>query len=239
MSSSAGVAVQTTPAQKLIDARRTAVKLFHTIEQQGIAAAGKTEKQVDKEVFELGASEFGTRRHWHERIIRSGENAMHPLYIKRPDATLREDDIYFVDLGPVFYKIEADFGRTYVIGDDKEKHRLASTLPVVFKACKDYYLSNPTITGAEFFEFVKRTSEKHGYRYANGAYCAHLIGDIPLHGDYRHDKVNLACPENHTPMNAPDKDGAPRHWVLEIHLLQNPKVGRYGGFHEDLLNIKF
>jgi len=82
----------------------------------GIAAAGKTEKQVDKEVFELGASEFGTRRHWHERIIRSGENAMHPLYIKRPDATLREDDIYFVDLGPVFYKIEADFGRTYVIG---------------------------------------------------------------------------------------------------------------------------
>jgi len=71
-----------------------------------------------------------------------------------------------------------------------------------------------------------RTSEKHGYRYANGAYCAHLIGDIPLHGDYRHDKVNLACPENHTPMNAPDKDGAPRHWVLEIHLLQNPKVGR-------------
>jgi len=35
MSSSAGVAVQTTPAQKLIDARRTAVKLFHTIEQQG------------------------------------------------------------------------------------------------------------------------------------------------------------------------------------------------------------
>ncbi len=82
----------------------------------GIAAAGKSEKDIDKETFKLGASKYGTQRHWHERVIRGGENAVYPLYIKRPNAILQEDDIYFVDLGPVFQHIEADFGRTYVIG---------------------------------------------------------------------------------------------------------------------------
>ena len=60
--------------------------------------------------------QYGTRRHWHERIIRSGENSVFPLYIKRETATLHEDDMYYVDLGPVFEKIEADFARTYVLG---------------------------------------------------------------------------------------------------------------------------
>ncbi len=41
-------------------------------------------------------------------------------------------------------------------GNDQEKHKLAETLPAVFKACKNHYLSNPAITGADFFEFVKR-----------------------------------------------------------------------------------
>lgn len=82
----------------------------------GIAAPGKTEKDVEMAIYELGNVEYGTRRYWHERIIRSGENSTFPLYIKRETATLQEDDMYYVDLGPVFEKIEADFARTYVLG---------------------------------------------------------------------------------------------------------------------------
>ena len=41
---------------------------------------------------------------------------MHPIYDHVPDMVLKEDDIVFVDLGPVFGDIEADFARTYVLG---------------------------------------------------------------------------------------------------------------------------
>ena len=34
---------------------------------------------------------------------------------------LTDDDILFLDLGPIFAEWEADFGRTYVLGDDPVK----------------------------------------------------------------------------------------------------------------------
>ena len=99
----------------------------------------------------------------------------------RPDRTLQADDIAFIDLGPVFDNIEADFARTYVIGtacvlelscmrlhaqplitcactpgDDPEKHKLAAALPVIFDACKAAYSAAPDMTGAEFYSLVCR-----------------------------------------------------------------------------------
>jgi hypothetical protein len=34
-------------------------------------------------------------------------------------------------------------------------------------------------------------------------------------------------------MNGPADDGQPRHWILEIHLLD--PTGMFGGFYEELL----
>ena len=41
-------------------------------------------------------------------------------------------------------------------GDDSEKHKLNAALPQIFAACKQYYLSNPDMTGAELYAFVCR-----------------------------------------------------------------------------------
>ena len=38
------------------------------------------------------------------------------------------------DFGPIFEEFEADLGRTYVLGADPVKHRLAADLPVIFDA---------------------------------------------------------------------------------------------------------
>jgi hypothetical protein len=51
-------------------------------------------------------------------------------------------------------------------------------------------------------------------------------GKCSIHGDYD--------PDNHTPMDALDQHGEPRHWILEIHLLD--PTGQFGGFYEDTLN---
>jgi hypothetical protein len=41
-----------------------------------------------------------------------------------PDLIIGADDILFLDLGPVFEDREADFGRTFVLGDDPQKCKL-------------------------------------------------------------------------------------------------------------------
>ena len=48
--------------------------------------------------------------------MRVGENTIHPIHVKAPNLVLQEDDIAFIDLGPVFGDIEADFAQSFVIG---------------------------------------------------------------------------------------------------------------------------
>ena len=94
---------------------------------------GRAESEINEEIFELCASHFGTRKHWHKRLVRVGANTIHPIYVDTPDLTLQADDIAFIDLGPVFDDIEADFARTYVIG-------AVSLVPIVM--CLPRSLSN-------------------------------------------------------------------------------------------------
>lgn len=84
---------------------------------EGILAPGTTETDIDKQIFHLTASKYGTRKHWHQRLPRIGMNTVNPIYEHVPDAVLKADDIVYVDLGPVFGGIEADFARTYVLGE--------------------------------------------------------------------------------------------------------------------------
>ncbi len=49
---------------------------------------------------------------------------------------IEEDDILFIDLGPVFEAWEADFGRTFVMGNDPIKTRLRDSLEPVWKTTK-------------------------------------------------------------------------------------------------------
>ena len=41
-------------------------------------------------------------------------------------------------------------------GEDPGKHELNAALEEVFKVCKQHYLSNPSINGADFFDFVRK-----------------------------------------------------------------------------------
>lgn len=75
-------------------------------------------------------------------------------------------------------------------------------------------------------QLLRRTSAEHGYRYAHDKYCAHLIGEFSHDATFGDTTENYACPDNHVPMNALHANGQPRHWILEVHLLQDPAVGR-------------
>ena len=82
----------------------------------GFLQPGAKESHIDKKILELVEAQFGTRKYWHKRLVRTGANTIHPIWFDTPDRVIESNDIAFIDLGPVFGNLEADFARTYVIG---------------------------------------------------------------------------------------------------------------------------
>src|SRR6188472_1011042 len=119
-------------AEMLLDAQNKAEQLFAEIEHRGMIRAGVRETQLSDEIRDLAAEMFGVERHWHKRIVRAGENTLEPYRQNPPDRTIADDDILFCDFGPIFDRWEADFGRTFVLGDDAVKHALRDDLARVW-----------------------------------------------------------------------------------------------------------
>src|SRR6202046_1559072 len=138
-------------AARLLDAQAKAAELLAAIETRGIISPGIREVEASNAIRDLAAEMFGVDRYWHKRIVRAGPNTLQPYKENPPDRFYAADDIMFCDLGPIFEAWEADFGRTYVLGDDPDKLRLRDTLPVVFDAGRRFYQSRPDITGEQLF----------------------------------------------------------------------------------------
>ncbi|KAI0416322.1 peptidase M24, structural domain-containing protein [Xylaria grammica] len=220
-------------AASLLEAQTKALALFDEIARD-LIRPGVSEKELSKEIHELGARRHGIRTHWHKRVVRSGPNTLHPYQDNPPDRVIEADDILFVDLGPVFEAWEADFGRTYVLGDDPLKTKLRDTLEPVWKDVKAQFEQNPDMTGHELYALARRAAEREGWEFG-GDIAGHLVGSFP-HERIPNDRRTLYITEgNHERMKAPGKDGWQRHWILEIHLVNREK--QIGGFFEQLLTV--
>lgn len=209
-----------------------AADLFRAIEEKRLIRPGETEESVSRAIFELAASDFGVKKYFHRRVVRSGPHTRMIFRELPPDRTIEEDDIVSLDLGVVFGELEADFGRTYVLGGDPEKARLARDLEVIFRECQAIYARSPAITGRELFAIVGEAAKARGWTFG-GVHAGHLIGAFPFSAEERVQPRNLIRPDNVWPMHAPGANGEPRHWILEVHLLD--PTGMFGGFFEELL----
>ncbi|EON96971.1 putative peptidase m24 protein [Phaeoacremonium minimum UCRPA7] len=220
-------------ATYLLDAQNKAVALFDEIERD-LLRPGVSEKTLSDEIHKLGQERHGIKTHWHKRVIRSGPNTLKPFAENPPDRIIEEDDILYVDLGPVFEEWEADFGRTYVLGNDPVKKRLRDSLEPVWDTVKAHFSKNPDMTGEELYSFASNEAVKLGYKW--GAEIAgHIVGSFP-HERIPRDKTTLYIIQgNSLPMSTAGKDGHKRHWILEIHL-HDPDHG-FGGFYEKLLTV--
>lgn len=109
--------------QDLISAQQKADILFREAETRGYIMPGQTEKELNTKLFNLAEELFGIRKYWHKRIVRAGANTLLPYKENPPNLPIREDEILFFDFGPVFEEWEADYGRTYVLGNDLMKVR--------------------------------------------------------------------------------------------------------------------
>ena len=219
---------------RLLAARAQAHTLFAEIQARGLIRPGRSEREVSQDVLALAREIRGVRHWWHKRVVRTGANTIHSYWANPPDRVIADGDTVFLDLGPVFADIEADFGRTYLIGDDPDKLRMLSDLDELFAACRAAYLERPDMTGADLYRLVCGACTARGWTYG-GPHAGHLIGVFPHErrlGDEAHHYIR---PENGTPMSDPDANGDRRHWILEIHLVEPD--ARWGGFYEDLLTL--
>ncbi|HEX4833168.1 MAG TPA: M24 family metallopeptidase [Trebonia sp.] len=221
-------------ARRLVAAQGRAVALFEEVGRRGLVAAGRREREVSDQIRDLANEMSGRTRHWHKRIIRSGPNTMRPYRENPPDRVIAPDDIAFADFGPIFEEFEADLGRTYVLGGDPDKLRLAADLPGVFAAGRRYFELHPDVTGEELHAEVGRLAAGAGWELG-GWQAGHLVGEFPHEQADGEETESYVTPGNDTPMRRHDKAGNQCHWILEVHLTD--PAGRFGGFYEQLLDL--
>ena len=219
---------------RLLDAQAKAVALFEEVIERGLITAGIGERAASDAIRDLAADLFGVQRHWHKRIVRAGPNTLQPYRQNPPDRLLAPDDIVFCDFGPVFEEWEADFGRTYVLGDDPVKHALRDALPGVWHAGRDYFRAHPEITGEQLYDAVVELAGQAGWQYG-GTIAGHMVGQFP-HEKISGDEIeSYIAPGNAAPMRRHDRVGQQCHWILEVHLVDRDR--QIGGFAEELLDI--
>lgn len=180
----------------------------------------------DKEIVEILDAEMfkhGAERLWHPTKVRIGEETLKNFPDSfNPDRKLKEGDILFFDVGPVFFEHEGDYGETFVFGksDQEYKNDLINFSKELFNKLSSEW-KNQKLTGLELYERAVAYSEACGYEF-NLRMGGHRLGDFP-HALFSKSKLK-------------DIDFIPSSelWILEVHVLD--RKNQIGAFFEDLLS---
>jgi len=219
--------------ESLINAEELAIQLFNEIENRGLIQAGKSENKLNTEIFDLAKEMFGIEKYWHKRIVRAGKNTIFPYRENPADLIVQEEDILFLDFGPVFEEWEADLGRTYVLGENTQMLKMKEDVEIAWNEGYEFYKKNRNgLIAADFYRFTCEVAKKLGWKFGH-IHCGHLIGKFPHERIQGEETLNYIHPDNNHLMSEPDKMGNERFWIYEIHLVD--KTESFGGFYEQLL----
>jgi Xaa-Pro dipeptidase len=219
--------------EKLLAAEKVSLQLFEAIEKSNLLIAGKSEEQLNREVAELALEKFGIKNHWHKKIVRSGINTLAIYNDNPPDQVLKEDDILFIDYGPIIKGYEADLGRTYVIGNNAAKLKLKADVEKAWHEINEWYKKQTTLKASDLFEYVCQKATQYGWTFG-GQIAGHIVGEYPHEQPPDPKSFELDVhPENHNDMFLLDDNGNKRHWILEIHFIDKEK--KIGGYFEQML----
>lgn len=199
-------------------ARKKTWDLVNAIASQ--VRAGQTEKDIE-EISKTLFQEFGVEKKWHPSKLRFGVNTLKSFReVSEPDVVLQDNDLFFIDIGPVFYGHEGDCGKTFAIGNNPEHLAVIKASEEIFDEVKTCWKETGK-SGSELYEFAKESAKKRGYIMTLNGASGHRIGDFP---HALHHKGSLT--------DYKDKPSAQR-WILEIQIRHPEKP--FGAFYEDML----
>jgi Xaa-Pro aminopeptidase len=165
-------------------------------------------------------SALGLRRGWHRVIVRFGPNTARGYSEpSAPGVVLGEDDLFFVDIGPVADGHEGDAGDTFVVGADPRHLAARRDVRAIWREVRDVWW-NERCTGADLYRRAEALAAERGWRL-HPDLVGHRLSDFPHRVHYGGGLADVAFVP------------APGLWVLEIALVE-PR-GSFGAFYEDLL----
>ncbi len=183
---------------------------------------GMNEKE-GRDAYAAVLKDFGVEKNWHPPKIRFGPNSTKSFReLSDEDYRLKENDIYFLDVGPIINGYEADVGQTFILGDNINPlhSKIIADGEEIFKLTKTQFLERG-LNGPELYTFADNEARKRGWMIVGEGANGHRIGDFPHHVFF---KGNLRT--------FPDKI-VPDLWILEIQL-RSPDM-KFGAFFEDVL----
>ena len=188
---------------RLIDVRnRTRQAVGLIADQVEVGMAEEDAKVMAREAL----SDLGMRRGWHRIVVRFGSNTTKNFSERsEPGIILAADDIFFVDIGPIFGGCEGDAGDTFVVGSDPEHHRAEGDVKVIWDRVRDRWMAEG-MTGRELYDFAVEATESLGWKLNLGL-SGHRLSDFPHSAHYDGTLADVEFRPN------------PNLWVLEIAIV--------------------
>lgn len=180
---------------------------------------GTTEAQANAQALATLQS-LGMDRIWHPAIVRLGESTLRtfrePL---TPERVLGDNDIFFVDIGPVWRGHEGDAGDTFVVGGDPGMAACAQAARTLWHEVSQRWREDG-LSGTALYAWAAERAAAMGWRL-NQDIKGHRVCDFP-HAIYRAGDLGDfgLCP-------------ATGLWILEIQIAHPTRP--FGAFYEDLL----
>ncbi|WP_431514076.1 M24 family metallopeptidase [Variovorax sp. DAIF25] len=151
-------------------------------------------------------------RNWHPVAIRFGEDTLKTARdASDPARVLGEQDIFFIDIGPVWEGHEGDAGETFVVGGDPQMEDCARTVRAIWHEVSSR-LCTEGLDGEALYAYATQRAQARGWRLNLGLH-GHRVGDFPP--------------------AIPAAGRGPGLWVLEIQIAHPTRP--FGAFHKDLL----
>lgn len=201
----------------LLEARRRTIAAVRDLARR--IATGMTEDE-GLELAKCSLRAQGFESDWVAPYLRFGTNTL-KKYAEPSDprVVLGADDLWFVDVGPLWQGHECDYAETFATGDDPERRRIVRDVHEVFeRTARRWREARPT--GAELYRFAAAEAASLGWEL-DAEMAGHRLGvhpHAPIHDG------TLAKAE-FTPSAG--------LWMLEIQLRHPAKP--YSAFFEDLL----
>jgi methionyl aminopeptidase len=203
--------------EQLMDVRARTRKAVHRIAEQ-VQVGMREEDAVATARATL--TELGMRRGWHKIMVRFGPNTTKNFSEPSAEGTiLGTDDIFFIDIGPIYEETEGDAGDTFVVGSNVEHHRAKREVRLIWDQVRDKWFSEGT-TGKELYDYAFAAAASLGWTL-NLDLTGHRLSDFPHSAHYDGTLAEVDFRPN------------PNLWVLEI-IIKHPS-GTFGAFYEDLL----
>jgi methionyl aminopeptidase len=160
------------------------------------------------------------RKGWHRVIVRFGPNTTKDFMAKsEPGVVLGEQDIFFIDIGPVYEDTEGDAGETFVFGDDPEHHKAKADVRALWDDVRNLWREQG-LTGSALYDYAITSARERGWEL-NLDLSGHRLSEFPHEAHY-----DGSLADAHLVPKA-------NLWVLEM-AIRHP-TRQFGAFYEDLL----